>query len=487
MAEPRLALRLSIEPSEVLPGESIQAAIDVTNRGAGATQVHDPKAPSELQFVVKAADGSTAAVWSQRRARAAATGDSAPKLPVRLVSLAPGDSLQYRGDLADYATEPLAPGRYQVVAGYEIAGEYAESAPAALTIETPRLSALAAAASPSGGMGAAFQHRAGSGGGVVYHQESQPGPPARTSLVRRGALPEPGAAIAVTTPLTNDPGGRGVRFAAWLEGATLRGVVGQGRATFGKLSEALLELREPRLAPTGWQRTNRHGLFLVTGAGRVALVGLDAFAPAVVATADVDVPAGALLAAQYAPEEPGAKLHLVWSTLDSVRLQRRTLSLRMGAPGPNPWALEVSADAHAAEIASRDGRLLAIGLAPVGGIGAASVDLVVAPSAGARTLAIARVPLAGGAPLAEWSVPNLTADEAGAAPDAFALAPLADPVLVARAGGRLFARRAASGSGWKEVAADVQAEPAPRAVAARDEALAVWVDPRLGVQSRPLP
>jgi len=481
------AVLLTIAPvhPEVIVGESLNVKVTLENTGTEPVEVHSPESPSELEFILRTEEqGREPRMLSEREAMSLRNPESVPELPTTMATLAPKATLDYTEDLAGLAIPPLEAGRYQVSVAYRLAGERVESPGEPISIVVPQVRALAAAPGPTrGNLSLVFVHAAADKTQAVFHHESAPGAPADGTAYRRATVAPPASvtAAATTVELYRN---QGVRWVAWLQDGALAAAVAQLHTLFVSVKPVDLGLKSPELQPVGWQTSDNTAVFAALGTGEgnrvaMAIVSFDARDGGKGRVTTVPLAAAARptwWAAQYQVENEKARLHVVCAAVaeGKMQVQRQTVSLDTG---------EAEAPVLLTERAEM---VAALALSPLAGEPAA-VDALFGPVGDEGKLTLLRLPLDGGKPLGEWtSTAPEGPDKARPSAWAMALALLPDPVVLAKHGNKLLARRAAGGD-WAPLADQAaRAVHLQLAVLADGVVWAVWADPRTGIHFRAL-
>ncbi len=484
-----LKLSLSIEHSEVLLGGGIPAQAALTNAGSVPVDVPSPDGASELQYRVRAAGGDRPErLLSHEQAYAERTLEPRPESDVPREPLAAGAQMVYAEDVGSYAIPPLEVGEYLL--SVRLGQRESDAVP--LTVVQPAVGAVTTVTGSGGELGLGFVHH-GDGEELACQVESRSDRPGDGAAQRR-AVGEHFDGVAVAADLEWC---RGVRWFAWLSGGAVAATVAKGIRLYVEVAPVPLGLSQATLSPVGWQPERNEATFVALGLDAngqraLAVVALDARARE---GAVKIVPLGGDLlparwAAQYDPGDGTPSLWLVYvhepaaadgadtpATSGGVRVEAQRVSLTTGKATP-PVVLS-----------ERGERLAALAVPPVVPEGGPRVDLLRGPSGAGRLMRFERLGLARVAAPKPHKLFAAPADERGARPDAWALAPRGeeDPHVLAKLGERLLAGRLGEGPAWRLLVAlpadacQLRLEtPTPRPVA-------IWVEGKLGLRFAELP
>ena len=477
-------MQLTILPkrAEVVAGESLVVQVTLANTSAAPVEVPSPSASSEFEFLLRATAGDRAIrALSASAARLARSGDPVPPPPRMLVTVPPGERSVYEENLADYTKTALPVGQYRLSVVHTSGAIRTESPPVPLTVVAPRIRALATVVGPSEQrLGLVFAHSEAAEGVAIFQRESVPGHPGDGVAFRRTEIQRPasvsGVAVAAELGLGRDAN-QGTRWFAWLEPEALGAGVSQGATLFKRIDPVRLGLRSPVVHSVGWQPDVNSALFVALGynaENQVALAAVNFSARTggssqCVPLSFLKLPAR--WAAQYQAGEAAGSVTVVVveESTGVTRLHRQRL--KFGADS-----------AEAATLIYESPQLLAaFAMNPLGG---EVVDALYGPAGKEGQMTFMRLPLAGGAPVAEWRF-NAPVDSEQTRPTAWAIASVTqpDPVIAVKLRDRLLVRRT-SGSEWSTLATGVSQASYLRIEIVLGRPLVVWFDPATGVQYR---
>jgi len=474
----RLELTASFLRTEVLAGESVPITVSISNRGDVPAKVHSSDSESPFVFqLLPAGNGPAMYTLSQRQSQLVqGGGEPLPRYTPPMEELAPGATVQHENDLADFATKPILPGRYRVVAHYEIGGQEFASPPVELAVVVPRIEILAGLVSPlTGSLALAFSHRAADGATIVFQRESETrNPDLGVSLrcVERGA----GALIAGLSQAIELEDAPGRRWLAWLEGdrigATMTSMIGRPSS----LDPIPVGLTAPRLLPVGRKHDDGRVVFLVAGGDRggPAVKEVTFSARAAPGTRVLGLGAAAVpeeLQVHYRRNGTDADVSLVWAEVSGGKV---SLFRRSFGPGQSGMQGEYK------KIFERAGSLLSLDMSP---FGIDTISLLLAPAGESRKILYVRIPLFDEKNAVEDSivVPKENVEEwavAAASADLFR--------IIARAGDRLL-RLAPGAASWDVVTAGARdARHLRLYTLPGGRFCAVWDDPQEGIRFQPI-
>jgi hypothetical protein len=276
----------------------------------------------------------------------------------------------------------------------------------------------------------------------------------------------------------------GVRWFAWRDGDAVGACLAQGKTTFREVGPVPLGLTAAELYPIGWQPSTQNAIFVARGtaaAGGPALAIVALSGQAGKGSARAIAVGGPAAPERWAVQRRGAaELDLVTAGAAApgrpgVRVERQTITLASGKAGAP------------ATLADHSGPLAALAAAPVAEPAGGVVDVLYGPSPQSGYMSFARLPLGGGPVRASWDFSPPAAPDPKR-PTLWALppAPLTPPLVVARAGDKIFARRA--GGEWKVLATGAaQADQLRLAASPEAGAVAIWSDPTVGLRYLAIP
>jgi len=140
-------------------------------------------------------------------------------------------------------------------------------------------------------------------------------------------------------------------------------------------------------------------------------------------------------------------------------------------------------------LAEREESLVALVFEPVAGEEPAVADILLGPSGNDAGMTFLRLFLTGGPPRGVWTF-NAPRDPEGkiqASDWTIAPRPLAVPVVLVKFGDKIMARRLDESSSWVTVATETSGAKNLRLEVIGTGALwAIWIDPAIGIQYRPV-
>lgn len=481
-----LKVTVNLEHDEVVVGESLKVEVRLTNGGTAAVEVPTTDETSQFEYTLRPKhEGDPSYTLS-------ATASMYARYPVDYrpmpfegkLTLKPGDSQSYVEDLAIYMVEPLKPGQYVLSAAYYTEGGGSESSGITLSLIPPKVRAMATVAGPTEGrLGHVIAHEKADRGVVVLQRESREYVPADGIWYARANV-EPSAAVAGVASAMELAPNNGVRWFAWLQAEGMGAGVA-GIEMYARVGPEALGVKSPILQTVGWQPSVESGTFVALGVDpqeRVALAVATFLATgtASVKTVPLANPKMPLQwAARYRTQNGAVHFDVVTveDAAAKVRVQRQSVTPDKGKVEP-PVVL-----------AERSEPLAALAVYPIAGAAPGVVDALFGPVGEKAQMTFLRIPLDGGAPIAEWSfaVPN---DLNKKRPTAWAIAskPLPDPIVLAKVGDRLMVRRAADGSEWSTLGMNALAVEHLQLEVIGDQAVwAIWADPAAGIQYKMIP
>jgi len=485
-AMPNMKLQLKLIQPSVLRSESLNVEVTLTNETPVAQTAPSRRAASEFEYVIRpAGETGNVRIVSARRARQAFSSGRAPDPRPESESIAPGESLVYKEDLAAYASEGLAAGRYLLSVVHGSGAKQIESPAVRLTIMLPNVAGLALASSPDGKLGVFFAHRDADKSFTLFQQECPPRKPLQAPAQRRVNVQPPSRITGVAGAFKLDTR-TWERWYAWLrDDASLGGGLAWGKASYATIKPQPLGLQTARLFPTGWQLSPEAGIFAALGLDgqsrlQLALVTLqkqDTAQVVPVALAGATIPEFWVVSAKAGE---GDSLDFVVITADAVggriKLNRQRVTMEPPVAEPPTTLVE------------RSEPLVALAMYPIVQDKPGVVDCLFGPEGGPPAMTFVRLPLDGGRPLLEYpfSVPT---DVKRRPPTEWALSPtpLSEPVVLAKFGDQLLARRLSAGNQFFVLADGASQATHLRLEVVSDEVWAIWADPTTGIQYKKVP
>jgi hypothetical protein len=475
-----LEMTITLKRTEVLVGESLPLQVILKNPGTAVIEVPNPEGPTEFEFILRdAADGRVVRVLSFRASMDARSPDPLPPLSAVKHPLNPGESLIYERDMSQYAIDPIPVGQYRLSAAYDFGSTRIESQDTPLSIIPERLCALATVLGPSEGrLAVVFGHSEPNGSVAIYQLESDLHHPGYGTAYRRIDLVPPLPVVGVASAIEFDwnPG----RWFAWIQGDAIGAALGRGRKLRARAASIPLGLEMPILQPVGWQPTVDSAYFVALGLDpqkRLTLAAVKFYR-----TDNSDVKTVQLTglkmplhwAARYQGKNGTVQFDIVTGedVNGKIRIQRQSVLLDKVAAEPPILLVE------------RSEPLAALALYPVADASPGIVDVLLGPVGEKGQMTFLRLPIDGGAPVAEWTfvVPE---DPEKKQPSAWAIAPqpVSNPIVLTKIGDRLMVRRADSESEWSILAENAsQAEYLRLEAIGNQVAWAIWFDPAMGIQ-----
>ena len=470
-----IQLTLSAARTEFLVGENIDVKIGLKNVSRAPVNAPDTNAPSAFEFYLRSTtDGKLVQSLSLSAAAAERSSDPVPTPPSPTVRLEPGAALAYEDNVADYAVAPLAPGDYRLSVAWSAPAGLIESNPVALAIRPPKIGSMAAVFS-AGGLNHVASHSQAKGTAVLQREGMQRNPgdgiwQRRVEVEPPNAVSNVAAAIELNAP-------EGVWWFAWQQGEAVGAGVAQNKTLFASVGPESFGLKSTRLLPVGWQTSGETAAFAALGLdsqNRIALAVGEFQAGGKVAVKTIPLALTSLpdhWAVQHRLKDGKVCLDVVVAVREgtAVRLSRQSVM-------PSGETAE-----PAVELVSRPEVLSALALSPVAGSEPGAVDALFGPTGADGHMTYLRLPLGGGAPIAEWSF--LPPDDANKArPSVWAIpsAPVPDPVVFAKLGRHLLTRRMAADAKWIVLEPQAPAAEHLRLEATEGQVWAIWSDQATG-------
>jgi hypothetical protein len=475
-----LDLRIKLQRSKVITGESVPVEITLENQGAGPVEVPDAQVGSDFRYTVTAhADAQVVYHLGAAQTHAQRYQEPPPPRTSPGKTLAPGGKESYAENLAEYEQPLIGPGAYDVIVGLAGPDGLVESAPAPLTITPARATHLVAVAGRSEErLGVLFAHAADAKHAILYQIENVAGRPGDGVAFPRkeGLAPGELRGLALAVDL-GDCEGR--RWFAWEDGGSIGAGAGQERYLSHLVPPVAHGLGAASLAPFGWQATGDAARFVALGKDKgghaaLAIIDVDMASPGHVRTVPVAIPASpAAWAVQYRKDGGDEYLELVAALHSGHATQviGQTIALGSGHAGA-PVA-----------IGERPGVVAGLVLPPVAaGSGTDAVDLLLGPDPKTGYMSFVRLPLGGGRARAAWNFGPPKATH-GKHPTDWAMprALLEPPMFATHAGDAIYLRRL--GGEWSVLADGVpHADHLSVEVFPGGGMVAVWSDPQFGIR-----
>ncbi len=144
---PSLKVKIELAHQEVLPGEEfwVEASVENTDVEPVSLPEMPSPSPSPFRFVLhNDKTGKIAYEVSQEDFRIGIAGDDTLVFnPPPLVEIEPVGVITVTEDIAGYALEPFAPGRYRVTGIYRLNGQEFRSEPVAVEVKRPQIELMA--------------------------------------------------------------------------------------------------------------------------------------------------------------------------------------------------------------------------------------------------------------------------------------------------------------------------------------------------------
>ncbi len=483
---PSIRLTISPQHAQTIVGENLDAKVTVMNTGPTPFEVDGPDTTSPFEFILRlAGDTRNVRTLSARAAMVVRSGgDRVPPPPTTKVAVAPGASLVYADDLADYATSPVPPGSYLLSVALGAGASRIESPPVPLMVGAPRVRALATVAAADGvRLGLAFVHEPSAGSRVVFQQESAGKDPFDAVRYRRWETVS--APMVAGVALAAEPeDNAGVRWFAWLQDDSLGAGVAQGNTVFKRIEPVRLGLRSSVLLPLGWQPSVQSASFVALGAdqqGQVTLAVGTFLAREGIGSVKT-IPLGLTkipehCGVRWPGQGDGGEFHLI------------AAEERNGATTLLHEVATLSGDRTKAGAVLLERREPLVALTPSAAASGKNdhVDALFGPVGEEARMTLVRLSLIDRRIINEWtfSAPD-SRDKSR--PSVWALAPraLPDPVVLAKLGDSLLVWRS-SRSGWSTLVEKSRQVEFMRLEVLGGKVWAVWADPLSGIRFSAVP
>lgn len=468
---------VSTRNPEIIIGESLPVEVRLLNSGGSIIQVPSPDSPSVFEYMLRTAPGQAPVLSLSRRfAVAARADDTMPAPPLTMVPLQPGAGQTYQENIADYAVSPIPAGKYLLSVAWQSGTGRVESPGIPLTVTPPQVVTVDGV-----GAGLLLAHRNANSVTTLLQREQSAGLLADGTWHRRADIPA-GVQVTGTASAARIEGGTGPRWFAWLQGEAAGAGAAEGKTLFLRVDPISTGLRAAALQGIGWQETNESALFAALGAGPKggATLGLLIFTDNGQGQARLVplAPAGLPLrwAVRLTPPVASGHYDIVMATQEGQMMKLIRQTVRSG---------KATAEAPVTLI-ERAEPLAALSFETLTGENKRDVvDALFGPMGDNARMTVMRLPLSGGAPIAEWRfTAPVTPDKKR--PSAWALAQhtLVNPPVLAKSGDKLMARRAGGNSPWVTVAENAAQADHLRLEVVDDQVWAIWSDPVTGINFR---
>jgi hypothetical protein len=484
---PRLLLTVTLTRPEVVAGEGVGVQVVLENQGPGPAEVPDPDETSQFEFVLKPpGPGDPPLVLSAYHADLTRYGDPLPDMPVEMVEVAPGGQVVYEQDLANFAVEPIRPGRYMLSVVLGEGPEHVRSAPVPLNVVPPQVRALATCVNLyDQSLLLAFAHEEAGGSDIIFQWKSEPESPEDGVAYRRLTFKVPPAieGVAHSISLAEEPI---PRWFAWLQQGLLGAGLAEAQTLLGKVDPISPGLNSVHLYPQGWQASPGVAEFAAIGTGpqeevSLALAIFDAEVGWTGRIHTVPLEATRIpryWAVRFRKDENPRRLDVVTAQegQEKVRLLRQTVSPEARSADPPVVLIE------------RKEPLVNLGLYPVAGAEPGVVDALFGPAGDPPQMLFLRLPLDGGTPIAEFPL-SIPLDAKKQPPSNWALTPtpMSEPVVIAKFGRRLLAWRPSADARWFDLAMGASQADHLHLEVIGDTVWAIWADVAKGIQYKVVP
>lgn len=381
-----LSIRCTVPKPLVFPGESLEARLRLENGGDAPLEIVAPGSAEPPPIVLELQDDDGRVLYTLSRAglhEDLAGEDWLPPMEPELLSLGPGEGVDFEEDIAELIPAGLEPGVYTLTVRYE---GFGASKPVRVEVVTPRVDHLARLLCPQQRkIATAFDH-AGDDEVLLLSREPFSEAPENGVFYRWLAFPQTAGLGALALAAHTAPRLEG-RWLAWLQGQYLGAARPWGNVLTDQVSPTYIGLERPLLAEPGFQLDDGSALFLAAGGVRGGAGVTRLSCSAGVAAAGPVVPlcdrAPKRLLARYAPEE-GGRLTLVWA--EERRRGVKIWMRRYGGDGqPEDPAPEL--------LLERPAPLQALELWPLGGAEGGFVHALIGPEGDEGWMSYVRLPL----------------------------------------------------------------------------------------------
>jgi len=473
-------LEISTGATEVICGESIEIRSTITNSGSAPVSIPTVSlSPVEYTLQSLTAGGPSYAASQESDVAGLRAGRPAPDLPAEVVTLSPGQSAEYRDDLALYVQRRIAPGRYRLTAKCPANGGYAEAAIPEILVAPPRIGSVSTVNCFYKHVEAAAFSHTGRNNDLWIFQEDTRTQELRTGVFyRRYQLPAGPGVTSLAVAVHTQPRLEG-RWVGWLRERSFAALSGWGDALTGLVDPVSVPLDSPRLVPPGFQDADEGCLFLIAGQRGNAtwiqtcrLSEMRAVLEPPVRLSDGHPPS--ILARGFEGGRRTAGIDLVWA------------DERPGAAGL--YGVSCAPDGRPVSpsprrLYQRSAPMLAWNLEPYGAAAAGAVHALFGPEGDGQAVTYVRAPLDGSAAPRESRLPALPPGLKHPL-QAWAISGLEPGQMrvAALAGNRIWTA-SASGGNWIELASAPNARDL-RLLTTPYESYwgAIWTDPESGLR-----
>jgi hypothetical protein len=461
------------EKAEVLAGEPAYVTVSLTNLGKSPIQAPSPIDEPPWEFRLSGQNGGPSYAISAQRYRNRRVDPAEPQAP-KTEPLAPMAMEEYRIDLLDWTTEPIAPGRYELTAEYGMPGQTVRSEPVPFAVIAPNVTAYAALAQhPAATYAGAFLHQSPDGGTVLYQRESNLDEPALGAAYSRAAAPsgKPIVSFAVGCPVDR---WRDARWIGWIQGDALYAALGSGEKVWAQIGPTPIGLRGAFLARPAYQLLDGHAIFYAYGLkeGRPFVHRITLKSGEGPAIAAVELPSA--LQGDVLAQSVGTALILAWVDRSAGHNAVRAVACQFSASAPK--GVERT-------LLSPDKPVLAFDLAPLASA-PGEVDVLLGPPS---ALEYRRLPVVGELGGGSWNLPDpsFKADERPSHWAVLAGDPTHSPAAVLT-GARLLHIDARSGAVWQSAEAHGEGRFLSLFRGPGSGLWSTWADPKTGLRYSPL-
>ena len=318
-------LKVAIEPvhRDVLPGEELWVEATVENVDVEPVSIPQmpSQAPSPFRFELHDDEtGELAYAVSEESYRTAIAGldivDSEPAPPVEIQ---PHESASVTEDIASYASQGFAPGKYRLTGYYRINSREFKTEPAIIQVSRPQIGCLARIYCPALGVFATVFENLGFEGKIaLYQRETHTANPEngvfRRHIEREGTRQFDDLGIAACTYWE----GQG-RWFAWLVDKKVAGAKVWGHALTAELAGQEISLDRGTFVNPGFQLEDETAVFPIVGASgdaaQVQFAKLDYERCTVSAPAPLCGTVPSWVLGRYDGSSDAAPVMLIWSEL----------------------------------------------------------------------------------------------------------------------------------------------------------------------------
>lgn len=266
-------LKVVIEPvhTDVLPGEELWVEASIENADEEPVSVPEmpSQAPSPFKFEIHDAEsGQLVYAISQESYRIAMAGDDIVDSDAPLaVELPPGERLTVTEDIAGYATQGFAPGRYQLTGIYRLSGRETRSEAVPIQVSRPKYGVVARIYCQALSVFATVFENLGFQDNVtLYERETHTANPEngvfRRRIDRGGTRKFDDLAVAAYTYWEGEG-----RWFAWLVDKKITGAKTWGHALTAQSDPHEIVLDNAQFTCPAFQLSDESGLFPIVGSG----------------------------------------------------------------------------------------------------------------------------------------------------------------------------------------------------------------------------